>query len=154
MARPSPRPHPTTPADPVELDRRLAGFEAPYLREKLLAEGVFETPDEFEAAFAEFKRYAALATTADGPLPMTSAVVDAVWHQFILFTREYEAFCRTQLGRFLHHRPHTSLTPPTADGPDAFVAAYTRAFGPPPGIWADAAECDECGGCGGGCQVP
>jgi hypothetical protein len=40
---------------------------------------------------------------------MPSQVVDELWHEFILFTRDYQDFCRTAFGRFLHHTPATAL---------------------------------------------
>jgi hypothetical protein len=40
---------------------------------------------------------------------MPSQVVDDLWHEFILYTRGYEAFCRQAFGRFLHHTPATVL---------------------------------------------
>jgi len=36
---------------------------------------------------------------------MPSVVADDLWHEFILYTREYEAFCRQAFGGFLHHSP-------------------------------------------------
>ncbi len=36
---------------------------------------------------------------------MPSEAVDTAWHQFILFTRDYEDFCQNAFGRFLHHTP-------------------------------------------------
>jgi hypothetical protein len=44
---------------------------------------------------------------------MPSQVVDAAWHEFILFTREYQEFCNKALGRFLHHTPAEAMTTPT-----------------------------------------
>jgi len=44
---------------------------------------------------------------------MPSQVVDAAWHEFILFTRHYELFCRKALGRFLHHTPAEAMAAPT-----------------------------------------
>jgi hypothetical protein len=29
--------------------------------------------------------------------------IDEMWHEFILFTREYTEFCETYFGRYLHH---------------------------------------------------
>jgi hypothetical protein len=46
-------------------------------------------------------------------LAMPSQVVDAAWHEFILFTRHYDAFCRHALGRFLHHTPAEAMPTPT-----------------------------------------
>jgi hypothetical protein len=42
-------------------------------------------------------------------LAMPSQVVDVAWHEFILFTRNYEAFCAKALGRFLHHTPSEAM---------------------------------------------
>ena len=36
---------------------------------------------------------------------MPSQAVDVAWHEFILFTRGYRAFCDRVIGRFLHHTP-------------------------------------------------
>lgn len=40
---------------------------------------------------------------------MPSQIVDELWHEFILYTREYERFCRQAFGGFLHHRPAVVL---------------------------------------------
>lgn len=31
--------------------------------------------------------------------------IDYMWHTFLLFTRDYDSFCRTYLGEFFHHQP-------------------------------------------------
>src|SRR4051794_25286032 len=36
---------------------------------------------------------------------MPSQAADDLWHEFILYTREYERFCRQAFGGFLHHSP-------------------------------------------------
>ena len=46
-------------------------------------------------------------------LSMPSQVVDAAWHEFILFTRNYRSFCHKALGRFLHHTPAEAMRSPT-----------------------------------------
>lgn len=40
---------------------------------------------------------------------MPSQVVDDFWHEFILYTKAYEAFCQQAFGRFLHHTPAVVL---------------------------------------------
>ena len=40
---------------------------------------------------------------------MPSQVVDKLWHEFILHTRDYDAFCKEAFGRFLHHVPAAVL---------------------------------------------
>ena len=40
---------------------------------------------------------------------MPSKVADDLWHEFILYTREYDAFCQQAFGGFLHHTPAVVL---------------------------------------------
>lgn len=38
------------------------------------------------------------------PCGMPSVLVDELWHTYILFTKEYAAFC-AMIGKFVHHSP-------------------------------------------------
>ncbi|SFI00443.1 hypothetical protein SAMN05216304_101342 [Bosea sp. OK403] len=40
---------------------------------------------------------------------MPSQVADDLWHEFILYTRAYQDFCRQAFGGFLHHTPAVAL---------------------------------------------
>jgi hypothetical protein len=40
---------------------------------------------------------------------MPSQVADDLWHEFILFTRHYDAFCKGAFGGFLHHTPAVAV---------------------------------------------
>lgn len=40
---------------------------------------------------------------------MPSQVVDDLWHEFILYTKNYEQFCKQAFGQFLHHTPAEAL---------------------------------------------
>lgn len=40
---------------------------------------------------------------------MPSQVADDLWHQFILYTRNYETFCNESFGSFMHHTPAVAL---------------------------------------------
>jgi len=42
---------------------------------------------------------------------MPSQVADDLWHEFILYTRGYEAFCKRAFGRFMHHTPAIAIGP-------------------------------------------
>ena len=44
---------------------------------------------------------------------MPSQVVDELWHEFILFTRQYQRFCKSAFGRYLHHTPAEAMEQPT-----------------------------------------
>lgn len=41
---------------------------------------------------------------------MPSQVADDLWHEFILYTRHYEQFCKQAFGGFLHHTPAVVLS--------------------------------------------
>ncbi|MDP5129918.1 MAG: hypothetical protein NWQ54_03480 [Paraglaciecola sp.] len=47
------------------------------------------------------------------PVSMPSQVIDVAWHEFILFTRQYDQFCSKAFGRFLHHTPAEAMKSPT-----------------------------------------
>ena len=135
--------------------QRLEGFQAPYLQERLANSGVITDPSDYAKAFGEFKKYAALTTIADKQLGMASEQVDAVWHQLILFTREYAGFCRDVLdGSFLHHAPDTSYTPTQKGSVAHFKTLYDQFFGPiPEDVWGTDLECGDssCAGDGADC---
>lgn len=41
---------------------------------------------------------------------MPSQIADDLWHEFILYTREYQNFCQRAFGGFLHHTPAVVLS--------------------------------------------
>jgi len=57
---------------------------------------------------------------------MPSQVVDDAWHEFILFTRHYDKFCRAAFGRFLHHTPAEAMSSPT-QAPEGIRRAWRLA---------------------------
>lgn len=60
------------------------------------------------------REFFALTQMARGRMvAMPSQAVDVAWHEFILNTRAYQAFCREVLGRFLHHTPAEAMAAPT-----------------------------------------
>jgi len=42
-------------------------------------------------------------------ISMPSKIADDLWHEFILYAREYDKFYKQALGRFLHHTPAVVL---------------------------------------------
>lgn len=72
---------------------------------------------ELDLVFTAMRDYFHLCRKAGRRmLAMPSQVVDAAWHEFILFTRNYQHFCRRGLGRFLHHTPAEAMRSPTEAG--------------------------------------
>lgn len=59
-----------------------------------------------EMHFTELKKFLIVCRTNIGKVRSTpSRKVDEAWHLFILFTRDYAAFCEKYLGQFIHHKP-------------------------------------------------
>lgn len=84
----------------------------------------------------ELKRFLSLcALNRDAAYGMAGPV-DDLWHTFILFTKEYAAFCDSVAGMFLHHIPNTKPTKDTTSY-EAFLSAYEQIYGEeaPRHIW-------------------
>lgn len=84
------------------LDQRLAA-KRPELSETQRTE-----------VFAALLDYFAICNKAGrGMVAMPSQAADDAWHEFILFTRRYDKYCRKAFGRFLHHTPAEAMSAPT-----------------------------------------
>ncbi len=78
-----------------------------------------------EAAARQWFRLAACHPRAK--LWMPSVIVDDLWHEWVLHTREYAAFCEAAFGRFLHHVPESApSTPAVARSRDAALLTTLR----------------------------
>lgn len=120
-----------------------------FVAERLERKGLLSAA-EIPQTILEFKRFMALVGLGHRGLEMASPKVDEVWHAFILFTREYAAFCQDVFGEFIHHVPRTSRTPAGTPREDGFAQAYHRAFGEVSAAWGGvhAQDCGE-GDCSG-----
>src|SRR5688572_15833014 len=95
-----------------------------------------------DAAMEEYRRFMYLvATGMEHVAP--SRVVDAVWHAHILRTRDYDAFCREVVGRFVHHDGAATTSRPGTR--DEFAERYRAAFGDLPVSWGNRALCTPTG---------
>jgi len=60
-------------------------------------------------------------------IAMPSKEVDELWHVFLLFTREYDAFCDEVIGFKLHHEPEsTAGESKMRQGEDALAHLYVK----------------------------
>jgi hypothetical protein len=80
------------------------------IRERVRKRYPHLTDSELDLVFDALREYFHLCRVAGRRLlAMPSQVVDVAWHEFILYTRHYEVFCRQALGRFLHHTPAEAM---------------------------------------------
>lgn len=87
---------------PMAIQRKL-GEQYPDLSKKQIKQ-VLETLKVFFHISSRRKNYS---------IAMPSQVVDFAWHEFILFTKNYQKFCSSGIGYFLHHTPTEAMTSAT-----------------------------------------
>lgn len=89
------------------------------IREFLLPKGLFDalrvhhpqlTPKDCHLVAQGLRQFFLVHLKSGGQfVSMPSQVVDDLWHEFILYTRAYEQFCRKAFGGTLHHTPAIAL---------------------------------------------
>jgi hypothetical protein len=63
------------------------------------------TEAEAEDIFTETKKFLFICREPGVFIPDELLIVDEMWHNFILFTATYQAFCDQYFGGYLHHHP-------------------------------------------------
>lgn len=109
----------------------------------------------------EMIRFLSLAATATqhGKYYGMTGAVDELWHTFVIFTRDYAAFCEAVAGHFLHHVPEADgqMSDDTLDHYLTFLEDYEAvyqepapmAYWPRPTDLHAAAACKGCSACSG-----
>lgn len=92
-----------------------------------------------ERAELEFLQFAVLLHLTDQSIS-PSDVIDEYWHQFILFTKAYHAWCEKHFGRYVHHQPMPRVELSKRGVPARSSSLYRKYFG----------ECGQLAGCGNG----
>lgn len=110
----------------LRLEKVLAGEFTVKLKTRMLNKQPQMSPAEFEWKFLELKRYF-LMTAVLKDVPMFSDAVDEIWHEMLMFTREYGQLGEAFLGSPIHHAPHTDGAP-DPDGRAWFDWIYAHMF--------------------------
>lgn len=144
---------------PCTIDEVLA-YEHPALVIRLQKKlGI--TPKVAARLFEDAKRFLYLCAVNTKPIS-PNETLDFVWHEFILFMRDYECFCMKYFGRLIYHRPHYPDDLPTkGEGGRRALALAHQIFGEnlsenwsyPCLNGAGADACDNCG-CQPACNDP
>ncbi|MED3550798.1 hypothetical protein [Cytobacillus praedii] len=80
------------------------------VKKRILAKHSNWTENEYQWKFFELKRYFVLNSLLKS-VPMFSEEVDEVWHEMLMFTKDYEKFSQKFYGEFLHHMPNMEIEP-------------------------------------------
>jgi hypothetical protein len=122
-----------------QLYRTISEYPLDFVEQRLIKKGGFDEATA-KAAVEELKKFLYICTVEeDKPIAMISSTVDEAWHTFILFTKEYENFCRNIAGRFLHHQPIISDDDmrDVKIGVQNFIKSYQKYFGEISTIWKE-----------------
>lgn len=100
----------------VRRSRYIDGYVFPQtVKQRLLEKYPHLTSAQADMVLNGLRDYFHICNIAGKKLvSMPSQAVDVVWHEFILFTLQYQNFCKKALGRFLHHVPAEAMKRPTA----------------------------------------
>jgi hypothetical protein len=93
-----------------KLEQALSYEYMNQVKIRFLSEHPEVSEDEFEWRMFELKRYYLLNAIMKNT-PMFSVKVDEIWHEMLMFTKQYEAFSNKYLGKMLHHTPNLEPEP-------------------------------------------
>lgn len=83
---------------------------SPVLLKRVQEKHDYLTPANMKKVEEALRDYFYICNQAKGKMvAMPSEIVDVAWHEFLLFTREYQIFCKKAFGRFLHHTPTEAM---------------------------------------------
>ncbi|MCM3748016.1 hypothetical protein M3223_11700 [Paenibacillus pasadenensis] len=113
-------------ATTAAMERALPSEYIEHVKHRYLKEYSNVSEARFELRMFELKRYFILCSVFKS-VPMFSDAVDGVWHEMIMYTRDYERFGRDFLGETLHHAPARDSIP-DPDGRAWFDLIYSLLF--------------------------
>lgn len=116
-------------------DRSLLD-DAPWALERFIGSGGIDP----QIAGLALEKFFSLTALTSCPLAMISRNVDLLWHTLIEHTELYASLCFGRYGRFIHHRPRSSVLPLPAAAVTNFYTFYRSSFGPVGSEWEDDAH--------------
>lgn len=99
-------------AKPIS-DRLNAAFPKVYennVKKRVLVEHPKAKDYEVDWAMLELKRYFVMNSLLR-EVPMFSEKADEIWHEMLMFTKDYEQFSQKFFNSYLHHIPNMEQTP-------------------------------------------
>lgn len=87
------------------LEAALGADYAGRIKQRVLDKHPRMSGAEWSWTWLELKRYFLMSALCP-KVPMYSGRADAIWHEMLMFTREYEQFCHRFCGDMIHHAPH------------------------------------------------
>ncbi|MFC5451765.1 glycine-rich domain-containing protein [Paenibacillus aestuarii] len=88
----------------LRLESAIPSDYAERLKHRVLSEHPRMSDDEFACKWFELKRFFLMNLILKST-PMFSSSIDAIWHEMLMFTREYQRFGERFARRIIHHAP-------------------------------------------------
>lgn len=104
-----------------------------------------ETRDYALTCFVALKQFMIVCALKPG-YKVTSDPIDQMWHTFLLFTKDYRAFCEEYLGKFINHEPFEQAYPSAYVETRTFAKTYFGKLDDE--LWSLEAKADCSSGCG------
>ncbi|WP_436376538.1 hypothetical protein [Cytobacillus sp. BC1816] len=100
--------------DYLPLIQKLEKFLPEGYRENIKNRVLREHPKwkdyAYDWTFFELKRYFVMNAILK-TVPMFSSKADEIWHEMLMFTRDYDQFSKNFFGEYLHHSPNMDSNP-------------------------------------------
>jgi hypothetical protein len=64
---------------------------------------------EAEDIFTETQKFLYICQLKGVFIPNDLLIIDEMWHNFILFTKEYQSYCNNHFGKYFHHLPASKM---------------------------------------------
>ncbi|PGT80399.1 MULTISPECIES: hypothetical protein [Bacillaceae] len=93
-----------------KLDQSLTNSYIDNVKNRVLQEHPKWKDHEFDWGMFELKRYFLMNSLLKS-VPMFSHHVDEIWHEMLMFTRDYDKFSKDFYHDTLHHTPNMDITP-------------------------------------------
>ncbi|WP_334074481.1 MULTISPECIES: hypothetical protein [Paenibacillus] len=111
-----------------KLEQSIPASYEESLKQRVLREHPEMSEREYEWRWLELQRFYVMCAVLDR-VPMFSKAVDEVWHEMLMYTRDYQAFSEKYLGRMLHHSPNPAESVPIPGERAWFDFVYVELFG-------------------------
>lgn len=86
--------------------RTINSYQNPSLIERYSNKENVNT-ENAKLHFTALKKFLKLSSDTSRPC-FPSKDIDEIWHNFILFTKDYQFFCNNYLNKFIHHIPFSN----------------------------------------------
>lgn len=78
-----------------------------HVKERVMKHHPYIDDIQYDWLLLDLKRFFFMSALLKST-PMYSPLVDIIWHEMLMFTADYQLFCDSFCGHFIHHRPNVT----------------------------------------------